>query len=117
MTRAKHLRTPSLRVLMGRLRKKAPLQAPVRLVQQKNCVCGGYLVLGYAAARYRYPAKKPVAFRITVDPRLSIGERWEVVIHEWAHCLDRATGRRPSDCHDARWGQHYAKAFRASLPS
>lgn len=72
------------------------------------------LVLGMAG--WRRERGRVVRFRITVESRLSLAEKWDVVTHEWAHCLDRA--RRPrevKDCHDGRWGQAYARAFRASM--
>lgn len=54
---------------------------------------------------------------ITIDPRVSQSEQWEIVVHEWAHCLDRDSGRVHAlrDCHDTRWGQHYSRAYRASV--
>lgn len=114
MTRPKHLRVPPLRELMRRLRKHAPLCAPVRLVQQKNVWCNGELVLGIACTRIA--SGKPLSFRIVIDSRLSAGERWDVIVHEWAHCLDWGTRFvELKNCHDARWGQHYSRAWRASV--
>ena len=117
---ASQIKTPSLRVLMRRLRKRAPTKAPVRLVQQRGVRSGGEWVLGYAAYRRTWSRRgrpgRIKSHRIVVDSRLPLVEKWEVVVHEWAHCLDRMTRpRQPNDCHDARWGQCYSRAFRASL--
>ena len=85
---AAHLRPASLRVLMRRLRTHVPLRAPVRLVQRRGVKNANEFVLGYAA--YRQPwmrgrRSRPKSYRIVVDERLSLGEKWECVIHEYAH--------------------------------
>lgn len=117
MAYPRHLRTPPLRELMRRLRRNAPLVAPVRLIQKPGVRCGGQLVAGCACYRQKWPSGKVVRFRITVDSRLSRAEKWDVIVHEWAHCLDRGTRpKQPKDCHDARWGQCLSRAYRASLP-
>jgi len=114
-----HLRSPSLRVLMRRLRTRLPLHAPVRLIQRRGVRFGSGFCL--ALAVYRQPwrrghALRPVSYNIVIDSRLSHGEKWECVVHEYAHCLDRDTRhKRPREVHDARWGICFAKTFRASL--
>ena len=118
MALPKHLRAPHVRVLMKRLRKYVPLPVSVRLVQQNGDVYLGsgkdrQKVLGKAGCRMQNG--KLVSFRITVDSRIPNGEKWEVIVHEWAHCLDRATRPVSRDCHDTRWGQHYSRAFKASV--
>lgn len=107
------LDTPSIRELMRRLRRGAPLSKPVRLVQRPGVRMDGRWVLGYAG--YRLRRGRVVSFRIVVDSRLPPGEKWDVVVHEWAHCLDRERRPRCRDPHDSRWGQHYARAWRASM--
>lgn len=116
---------------MRRLRKYAPLSAPVRLVQRKDPKCwfGGTgsgasgrervydRVKGYALTFHQYEGEERVGvarFRIVIDSRLTLSEKWDVIVHEWAHCLDRQTRAWSKDCHDARWGQCYAKAWKAS---
>lgn len=116
MTLAKHLQTPPVRTLMRRLRKHAPLSVPVRLRYRENIRCQGDLVPAMASYRIGLKSGKMRSCWITVDPRLPLGEKWEAIVHEWAHCLDREsrTGNL-RDCHDARWGQCYSRAFRASV--
>jgi hypothetical protein len=110
----KHLTAPPARELMRRLRKHAPVGAPIRLVQGTDLRVDGELVLGYL--RWRVVGERVEAFRLCVDRRLPPGEKHEVIVHEWAHALDRSTRpRKPADCHDGRWGQCFARAFRASL--
>jgi hypothetical protein len=114
-----HLRPSSLRRLMLKLRKHVPLRAPVRLVQRPGVRSSGEYVLAYAWYKQRWTPhglKRPVRYRIVIDSRLPIGEKWECVVHEYAHCLDRdRRPKRPKDCHDARWGQCFARVFRASV--
>lgn len=104
-----------MRKLMRRLRTNAPLSAPIRLVQQRNPKCGRDTVLGYMA--WRAKNGRATSFRIVVEERLPLGEKFEVVVHEYAHAIDRDTRpRMVKDCHDARWGQCYSRAFKASKP-
>lgn len=114
MTLPKHLAAPPVRELMRRLRKHAPIGYPVRLVQKKNPVCRGYgIVPGYASVTLR--GGRVIRGRIVVDPRLPIGEKWDVIVHEWAHLLDRERRtHRLKNCHDARWGACLARAFVAA---
>lgn len=114
MTRPKVLQVPPLRELLRRLRKHAPLSAPVRLRQAPNLTCRGEPCVARMSYRFDRRRSRVVAYTIWVDPRASLGERWEWVIHEWAHGLDRGLRLYPKDCHDTRWGQHYARAFNAS---
>jgi hypothetical protein len=74
-------------------------------------------VLGVASIVTRWCRGKPriVRFHIAIDSRLSLGEQWEVLVHEYAHCLDRESRLRCRDRHDCRWGQHFSRAFRASI--
>lgn len=93
----------------------------MRVAYRVGVLCRGEYVLGYAGYRRHWSKSgKPgrvLRHRIVIDSRLPLGEKWDVLIHEWAHCLDRETRpKRPKDCHDARWGQCYSKAFKASLP-
>lgn len=115
-----HLKTPPLRALLKRLRARAPASAPVSIVFKHGVRFGESLVLGVTSYRVRWRRGKPLPperFRIEIDSRLPRGEQWEVLIHEWAHVLDRGTRPKPpKDCHDSRWGQCYSRAFRASLP-
>lgn len=114
MTLPEHMRVPSVRTLMRALRSGAPLSAPVRVVQKLNPACNGQVVLGYAGTRV---AKgKPVRFQIVLERRLPAGEKYEVIVHEYAHCLDRDSRPHPvKECHDSRWGACYAQAFRAAM--
>lgn len=109
-----HLRTPSLRELLRRLRRHEPLCAPVRVAYRAGVRSDGEWVLGYAGWRRNWRSKRVTRFNIVIDSRLPRGEQWEVLIHEWAHCMD-VRWPRPRDCHDARWGQCFARAFRASI--
>lgn len=116
----KHLRPPGIRVLLRRLRKRLPLKAPLRVRQSVGVKNDGDWVLGTAAYKQKWlggrKKGKPQWFVITVDSRLPPGEKWECVVHEYAHCLDRGTRwNRPKDCHDTRWGQCYSRVFRASF--
>ncbi len=72
------------------------------------------MVLAVAGYKRPWKSKRVHSYRIAIDSRLSLSEKWECLIHEWAHCIDRGTRWNPSDCHDTRWGQCYAKAFQAS---
>lgn len=98
---------------MARLRKNAPLKAPVRVIQRKGVFCLGGPVLGYAW--YSGSITRVTGYRIVIDSRLSAAEKWEAVLHEYAHCLDRETRSGPKDVHDSRWGQCFARAYRASM--
>lgn len=117
----KELRSPSLRELARRLRKHAPTKAPVRIIRQRGVRCDGGLVLGVISYKIHWRGGCPrriERYRIVIDSRLSAGEQWDCLVHEWAHALDRETRpKRPKDCHDSRWGQCYARAFRASHAS
>jgi len=116
VTRPKHMQVPIVRELMRRLRKHAPLPVPVRIVQRRSPRICGDLVLGYCHRTLKGgPKPRARRFLIVVEERLSLGEKYEVIVHEYAHCLDRV--KRPldvKDCHDSRWGACYARAFRAS---
>ena len=106
------------RRLLARLRKRLPLRVPVRLVWRKDPRCAGEIVLGYAAYRYAWSRGKRGRLQrcwIVLDPRLSAGQAWDALIHEYAHCLDRQSRKTPKDCHDTRWGQCYSRVFRASF--
>lgn len=111
-----------LRRLMRRLRTHAPVSVPVRVVRRRGVrLQTGEYVLGYMSRRQRWKCGKPLKadrFLIVFDSRLPAGEAWDCVVHEYAHCLDRDTRYlSPKDCHDARWGRCFAKAFKASLNS
>lgn len=109
-----NLRVMSLRKLMRRLRKHAPLCAPVRLRQQKDPKCWGELCIGRMDTRAR--RGRIVGFTLVLEVRLPKGEKWDCIVHEWAHGLDRAKRhwKRPKDCHDSRFGVEWARAFRAA---
>lgn len=105
---------------MWRLRHRLPLKAQVRVRQQVGVRCDGKWVLGVAAFRRQWTRRgwgKIVRFRITIDSRLPPGEKWEVLVHEYAHCLDQERRRRrPKECHDGTWGRCYSRCYLASLP-
>lgn len=108
-----NLRCISLRQQMRRLRKHAPLCAPIRVRQQIDPRCHGELCIGRMDTRVRRRDQKVMHFTLVLERRLSAGEKYDCVLHEWAHALDRATRLNPKDCHDTRWGQCYSRAFNA----
>ena len=110
---------PPLRQLLRRLRKHAPVPYPVRVVYRKRptMFLEGKVqsVHGYTRV-IRTTTHKPVRFRIVLDSRFSREHQWDVLVHEWAHVLDRTRrGQRLKDCHDSRWGAAYSRAFKASV--
>jgi hypothetical protein len=105
---------------MRRLRKNAPLRVPVRLVQRRGVRCSGEWVLGVVSHRRRWLKRggwsRPTGYLIVIDERMPLGEKWAVVIHEYAHCLDREKRWwRVKDCHDSVWGRCYSRALRATI--
>lgn len=115
MTLPKHCQTPPLRELLRRLRKHAPLKAPIRVRHVKDPMCWGEPCIGRLDS-LNYSRGRPRRFALILEARLSRAEKWDILIHEWAHALDRGSRKvTRKNCHDSRFGQHWARAFRASL--
>ena len=93
---------------------------PVRVVYRKRPTMfwegSAQPVDGYTHWVVSTRSRKPVRFRIVLDSRFSREHQWDVLVHEWAHVLDRTKrGVVTKDCHDSRWGAAYSRAFKASV--
>lgn len=87
------------------LREFCPTVVPVRVRRVPLDDC-----LGYAVARHTAEGHLS-HFYVALDSQQSWDSMWQVLVHEWAHCLAWHEGHETVDDHGPEWGLAVARVY------
>lgn len=96
MRRRKH---KSYRKMLRELREMVPPLVPVKTRRRPLVDCIAYTTLSHDPK-----TGLPTHFEITIDSRLSWEATWQVLAHEWAHCLAWRQDHDMIDDHGPEFG-------------
>jgi len=96
---------PSYRRFLKELREICPPIVPVKTRRRKLKDCIAYTTL------HRNDEGLPTHFEITIDSRLSWEATWQVLPHEWAHCLAWNEDHPTVTDHDPQFGLAYSHVW------
>ncbi len=97
----------SYRKLLRELREICPPLVPVRTRRRKLKDCMGYTSLTHSSEG----DELPLYFVITLDIDLSWEATWQLLVHEWAHCLAWRQDHANVTDHGAEFGLAYAQVW------
>lgn len=97
--------TLTLRRWLREARERVPPILPVRFRRAKLDGALGYTTMSRSADG------RPSHFIIVLHSDLSHDAAWQVLVHEWAHCLAWQEGHETMCDHDAPWGVALAHVY------
>lgn len=106
MRKAKHR---SFRRMITVLREFCPPLVPVKVRRRPLSDCLGYTSI-------IYDKKERIShFNVVIDNRMSWEATWQILIHEWAHCIAWHEGHETVEDHGPEWALAVAKAYQESV--
>lgn len=91
------------------LREFCPPLLPVKVRRRPLSDCLGYTSLCVDAQDV------PSHFIIVIDSKMSWDATWQILVHEWAHCIAWQGMQETVEDHGPEWALAFAKCYQESI--
>lgn len=99
----------SFRAHIAVLREFCPTLAPVRVRRRPLSDCLGYTSIIFD------DDERLSHFNVVIDSRMSWDATWQILVHEWAHCIAWHDGHETVDDHGPEWALAFALCYQESV--